>query len=187
MGNVYVLIDYNSDGVVDRKMVIVIGFEMFLGLVVKDGDLYVVEVLCIICFKDIDKNLKDFKFEVVYDKFLIDCYYGWKFISFVLIGELIVFVGVLCNICVEDDKYGCIFLLDVDIKEIKIIVKGVCNLVGFDYYLIINVFWFSDNGCDMMGDDMFFCEINCVGEGEEGVYYGFFYVYVGVILDFEFG
>ena len=118
-GNVYALIDHNSDGVADRKMVIATGLEMPSGLAIKDGDLYVAEVSRIIRFKDVDKNLKDPKYDVVYDKFPTDRHHGWKFISFAPTGELIVPVGVPCNICAEDDKYGRIFSLNVDTKEIK--------------------------------------------------------------------
>lgn len=186
-GNVYALIDHNSDGVADKKIVIAKGLEMPSGLAIKDGDLYVAEVSRIIRFKEIDKHLKAPKFEVVYDKFPTDRHHGWKFISFAPTGELIVPVGVPCNICAEDDKYGRIFSLDVDTKEIKTIAKGVRNSVGFDYHPTTHAFWFSDNGRDMMGDDMPPCEINRVGEGEEGAHYGFPYVHAGAILDPEFG
>jgi len=186
-GNVYALIDHNSDGVADRKIVIAKGLEMPSGLAIKEGDLYVAEVSRIIRFKDIDKHLKAPKFEVVYDKFPTDRHHGWKFISFAPTGELIVPVGVPCNICAEDDKYGRIFSLNVDTKEIKTIAQGVRNSVGFDYHPTTNAFWFSDNGRDMMGDDIPPCEINRVGEGEEGAHYGFPYVHAGAILDPEFG
>ena len=184
-GNVYALIDHNSDGVADKKIVIAKGLNMPSGLAIKDGDLYVAEVERIIRFIDIDKHLKKPTYDVVYDQFPADRHHGWKFIRFTPTGELIVPVGVPCNICSENEKYGRIFSLNLDTKEIKTIAKGVRNSVGFDFHPSTQAFWFSDNGRDMMGDDLPPCEINRVTE--EGEHFGFPYVHAGSILDPEFG
>lgn len=184
-GNVYALIDHNSDGVADKKIVIAKDLNMPSGLAIKDGDLYVAEVERIIRFKDIDKHLKKPNYDVVYDQFPVDRHHGWKFIRFSPTGELIVPVGVPCNICAENEKYGRIFSLNVDTKEIKTIARGVRNSVGFDYHPGTQAFWFSDNGRDMMGDDIPPCEINRVSE--EGEHFGFPYIHGGSILDPEYG
>ncbi|WP_404341011.1 PQQ-dependent sugar dehydrogenase [Pseudoalteromonas mariniglutinosa] len=184
-GKVYALIDHNSDGVADRKMVIATDLNMPSGLAIKDGDLYVAEVERIIRFKDIDKQLKSPTYDVVYDQFPTDRHHGWKFIRFAPSGELIVPVGVPCNICEEDQRYGRIFSLDLENKTLKTIAKGVRNSVGFDFHPRSQALWFSDNGRDMMGDDTPPCEINRVSN--EGEHFGFPYVHGGAILDPEFG
>ena len=78
-GNVYALIDHNSDGVADKKIVIAEGLNMPSGLAIKDGDLYVGEVHRIIRFKKIDTQLKDPKFDVIYNALPSERHHGWKF------------------------------------------------------------------------------------------------------------
>ncbi|MGO3299492.1 MAG: PQQ-dependent sugar dehydrogenase [Pseudoalteromonas sp.] len=184
-GNVYALIDHNSDGVADKKMVVASDLNMPSGIAIKDGDLYVAEVERVIRFKDIDKHLKAPKFEVVYDALPIERHHGWKFIRFSPTGELIIPVGVPCNICAEDERFGRIFALDTNTKQLKTLAKGIRNSVGFDYHPSTQALWFSDNGRDMMGDDMPPDELNRLSQ--EGEHFGFPYVHAGAIIDPEFG
>lgn len=184
-GNVYALIDHNSDGVADKKMVVASDLNMPSGIAVKDGDLYVAEVERVIRFKDIDKHLKAPTFEVVYDALPSERHHGWKFIRFAPTGELIIPVGVPCNICAEDERFGRIFALDINTKQLTTLAKGVRNSVGFDYHPSTQALWFSDNGRDMMGDDIPPDEINRLSQ--EGEHFGFPYVHAGAILDPEFG
>lgn len=184
-GNVYALIDHNSDGVADKKMVIAEGLNMPSGLAIKDGDLYVGEVHRIIRFKNIDKHLKNPEYEVFYSDLPSERHHGWKFLRFAPNGELIIPVGVPCNICEEDPRFGRIFSLNTDTKEITTLAKGVRNTVGFDFHPSTQMLWFSDNGRDMMGDDIPPDELNRITKEEE--HFGFPYVHSGVIVDPEFG
>lgn len=184
-GNVYALIDHNSDGVADKKMVVASDLNMPSGIAIKDGDLYVAEVERIIRFKDIDKHLKAPKFEVIYDALPSERHHGWKFIRFAPTGELIIPVGVPCNICAEDERFGRIFALDINTKQLTTLAKGVRNSVGFDYHPSTQALWFSDNGRDMMGDDIPPDELNRLSQ--EGEHFGFPYVHAGAIIDPEFG
>ena len=153
-GNVYALIDHNSDGVADKKMLVAEGLNMPSGLAMKDGDLYVGEVHRIIRFKNIDTQLKNPQFEVLYDALPSERHHGWKFLRFAPTGELIIPVGVPCNICAEDERFGRIFALNVETKQITTLAQGVRNSVGFDFHPSTQALWFSDNGRDMMGDDI---------------------------------
>ncbi|MCG9696682.1 PQQ-dependent sugar dehydrogenase [Shewanella sp. Isolate11] len=184
-GNVYALIDKDNDGVADEKIVIASGLTMPSGVAYKDGNLYVSEVERIIRFKNIDKNLNTPQYDVVFDKFPSDTHHGWKVLGFSPTGELIIPVGVPCNVCAENERYGRIFSLDLKTKKLTTIAQGVRNSVGFDFHPKTNTFWFSDNGRDMMGDDIPPCEINKVSY--QGEHFGFPYVHAGTILDPEFG
>lgn len=184
-GNVYALIDHNSDGVADKQIVVASGLNMPSGLAIKGDDLYVGEVQRIIRFKDIDKQLKTPNYEVVYDALPKERHHGWKFLRFAPTGELIIPVGVPCNICGEDERFGRIFALNVDTKQLTTVAKGVRNSVGFDFHPSTQNMWFSDNGRDMMGDDIPPDELNRVTS--EGEHFGFPYVHAGAILDPEFG
>ncbi|MCQ8878120.1 PQQ-dependent sugar dehydrogenase [Pseudoalteromonas shioyasakiensis] len=184
-GNVYALIDHNSDGVADKQILVASGLTMPSGLAIKDNDLYVGEVHRIIRFRDIDKHLKAPKYEVVYDALPTERHHGWKFLRFAPTGELIIPVGVPCNICGEDERFGRIFALDVKTKQLTTLAKGVRNSVGFDFHPSTETMWFSDNGRDMMGDDIPPDELNRLTR--EGEHFGFPYVHAGAILDPEFG
>ncbi len=184
-GNVYALIDHNGDGVADEKIVIASGLKMPSGVAIKDSDLYVTEVERIIRFKDIDNHLKAPQFEVVFDQFPSDTHHGWKVLAVSPTGELIVPVGVPCNICAENEHYGRIFSLNLVTKKLTTIAQGVRNSVGFDFEPSSQTLWFSDNGRDMMGDDIPPCEINKVSY--LGEHFGFPYVHAGTIVDPEFG
>nr|WP_306287739.1 PQQ-dependent sugar dehydrogenase [Pseudoalteromonas sp. WY3] len=184
-GNVYALIDHNSDGVADKKMLVAEGLNMPSGLAMKDGDLYVGEVHRIIRFKNIDTQLKNPQFEVLYDALPSERHHGWKFLRFAPTGELIIPVGVPCNICAEDERFGRIFALNVETKQITTLAQGVRNSVGFDFHPSTQALWFSDNGRDMMGDDIPPDELNRVTK--EGEHFGFPYVHAGAIIDPEFG
>ncbi|MFM9597689.1 PQQ-dependent sugar dehydrogenase, partial [Streptomyces scabiei] len=84
-------------------------------------------------------------------------------------------------ICAEDERFGRIFALDVNTKQITTLAKGVRNSVGFDFHPSTQAMWFSDNGRDMMGDDIPPDELNRLTN--EGEHFGFPYVHAGAILD----
>lgn len=184
-GNVYALIDSNQDGVADEKILVASGLKLPSGVVIKDGDLYVSEVERIIRFKDIDNHLNSPTFEVVFDGFPTETHHGWKVLGVSPTGELIIPVGVPCNVCEENERYGRIFSLNLETKKLTTIAQGVRNSVGFDFQPGTQTLWFSDNGRDMMGDDIPPCEINKVSYS--GEHFGFPYVHAGTILDPEFG
>ncbi|WP_440054040.1 PQQ-dependent sugar dehydrogenase [Pseudoalteromonas sp. T1lg65] len=184
-GKVHALIDHNRDGVADKKILIAEGLNLPSGIALKNGDLYVAEVERIIKFSQIAKNLKAPKSEVVFDDLPDKRHHGWKYLTFSPEGELIIPVGVPCNVCAEDPKFGRIFSLNLETKKLSTIALGVRNSVGFDYHPKTGKLWFSDNGRDMMGDDIPPCELNRVDE--VGQHFGFPYVHGGSVLDPEFG
>lgn len=75
--------------------------------------------------------------------------------------------------------------MNVDGSGCEVVVCGICNMVGFVWYFDLGELWFIDNGCDMMGDDVFDDKLNCVFC--VGFDFGFFYCYGGDMFDFEFG
>jgi len=182
---VYAFKDTNNDGKADKRWVLMEGLRAPTGIAYKDGDLYVADIGKIIRFKDIDNNLEQPKSEVVYDQFPTDKHHGWKFLRFDNQGKLIVPVGAPCNICDADQRYSKIFSLDLKNKQTQVIANGVRNSVGFDFHPQTNDLWFSDNGRDMMGDDIPPCEINHVSY--QGQHFGYPYFHGKDIADPEFG
>ncbi|MFC3414217.1 PQQ-dependent sugar dehydrogenase [Algoriphagus hitonicola] len=186
--NVYALVDENGDGKADAKFVLAEGLRMPNGVAYKDGDLYVAEVSRILRFRDIKNTLTNPKFEVVYDGYPTESHHGWKFIAFGPDGMLYVPVGASCNICEsEDEIYASITRIDPNSANPtpEIFAHGVRNSVGFDWHPETGDLWFTDNGRDMMGDNIPECELNHATE--KGQHFGYPYWHAGTVKDPEFG
>jgi glucose/arabinose dehydrogenase len=184
---VYAVQDTNGDFKADKKWTIASGLNMPNGVAFKDGDLYVAEVSRILKFPQIESKLGNPGTpEVVYDQYPTETHHGWKYIAFGPDGKLYVPVGAPCNICEsKDEVYASITTLDVNSKKREIYAKGVRNTVGFAWHPDTKQLWFTDNGRDMMGDDVPHCELNVAGKS--GLHFGYPYCHQGDVKDTEFG
>ena len=186
-GNVYALRDENNDGVAEKMFTLYTGGNMPNGVALKDGDLYVAEVNRILKWSDIENKLENpGEPEVVYDQYPTEKHHGWKYIAFGPDGKLYVPVGAPCNICESDDPiFNTITRLDVTTGLREIVHKGIRNTVGFDWHPTTGHLWFTDNGRDMLGDDIPACELNVAKK--DGNHYGYPYCHQGDLPDPEFG
>ena len=182
---VYAVKDTNGDGIADKKWVLAKGLNMPNGVAFKDGDLYIAEVSKISKIKDVEKNLDSPKLEVVYDKYPSDAHHGWKYIAFGPDGKLYVPVGAPCNICEPKDPYASITRINADGTGMEVVQRGVRNTVGFTWHPTTKNIWFTDNGRDMLGDDVPPCELNTATKA--GEHFGYPYCHGGTIKDPEFG
>lgn len=185
--SVYALKDSDGDGKADKRYTLASGLRMPNGVAFKDGDLYVAEVSRILRFRNIEKNLDNPKFEVVYDQYPDKAHHGWKFIAFGPDGMLYVPVGAPCNICESEEIFASITRIDINSSNIKpeIFAKGVRNTVGFAWHPKSKDLWFTDNGRDMMGDDIPDCELNHAPQ--KGLHFGYPYWHAGDVKDPDFG
>ncbi|ELR71557.1 L-sorbosone dehydrogenase [Fulvivirga imtechensis AK7] len=184
---VYAVRDNNGDWKADEKYILASGLEMPNGVAFKEGDLYVAEVSRILRFNDIEANLANpLKPDVVYDKYPKEHHHGWKYIAFGPDGMLYVPVGAPCNIC-ESKKpiYASITRIKPDGTGMEIYAEGVRNTVGFDWHPETKTLWFTDNGRDMLGDNIPPCELNRAPE--KGLHFGYPYCHGNDIGDPEFG
>jgi glucose/arabinose dehydrogenase len=156
------------------------------GVAVKDGALYVAEVDKIWRYDAIESKLPDPpKPALVYDKLPRDRHHGWKFIRFGPDGWLYLNVGAPCNICERGDPYASIARLKSDGSAMEVYARGVRNSVGFDWDPRTKELWFTDNGRDMMGDDVPPDELNHAPK--PGMHFGYPYCHGGDVADPEFG
>lgn len=156
------------------------------GVAFKDGALYVGEINRIIKFEKIEENLeKPPAFKIINDTYPSDQHHGWKFIAFGPDQKLYVPVGAPCNVCEVKDPYAGITRLQSDGSHKEIFARGVRNTVGFDWHPITHELWFTDNGRDMLGDDLPPDELNRAPK--LGLNFGFPFCHGGEILDPEFG
>lgn len=184
---VYAVKDTDGDFKADKRWVIASGLNMPNGVAFKDGDLYVAEVNRILKFKDIENNLSDpGEPEVVYDQYPTETHHGWKYIAFGPDGKLYVPVGAPCNICdPEEPIYASITRMNADGSDMEVFASGIRNTVGFTWHPETKALWFTDNGRDMMGDDIPPCEFNTAPTA--GMHFGYPYCHGGTIKDPEFG
>ena len=86
--------------------------------------------------------------------------HGWRYIAFGPDGKLYVAVGANCNVCEhKDDLNATIIRMNPDGSEREIYARGVRNSVGMDWSPEGDL-WFTDNGRDMLGNDIPSDELN---------------------------
>ena len=162
------------------------GLPMPSGLAWKDGSLYVGAVSRILRYDDIDRRLDQPPAPVVVtDTLPKDTHHGWKFIAFGPDGKLYVPVGAPCNICDPGDPYASILRMNGDGSGREVFARGVRNSVGFDWSPVDGALWFTDNGRDMLGDDVPPDELNHAARA--GMHFGYPYCHGGTLADAEFG
>ena len=155
------------------------------GVAFFDGDLYVAELNRVLRIDDIETHLSDPPEPVVLDIDLpSETHHGPRYIGFGPDGKLYINIGVPCNIC-ERDGFGRIIRMNPDGSNRESFATGVRNSVGHTWHPETGELWFSDNGRDMLGDDLPPDELNHAPEA--GLNFGFPYCHAGEILDPEFG
>lgn len=184
---VYAIQDLDGDYKADNVIVLDTTFTVPNGVAFRNGSLYVAEVNRLLRFDNIEANLNNPPEPVVvYDDYPTEFHHGWKYIAFGPDGKLYVPVGAPCNICEsEDERFASITRMDPDGTNREIYAHGVRNTVGFTWHPETGELWFTDNGRDMMGDDIPPCELNRVSEA--GQHFGYPYCHGGTIQDPEFG
>lgn len=186
-GNVYAVLDTNKDNKADEVITLARGMNMPNGVAVRDGALYVAEINRVLRYDNIEAHLKDPPSPVVVnDGFPSDRHHGWKFIRFGPDGMLYVPVGAPCNVCERDDKrYASIMRMKPDGSGLEVFASGIRNTVGFDWHPDTHELWFTDNGRDMLGDNLPPDELNRAPK--KGMHFGFPYCHGKNIPDPEFG
>jgi len=184
---VYALQDTDGDMKIDKQYLIADGLNMPNGVAFKDGALYVAEVNRILKFSNIESQLDNPPaYEIVYDAYPTYRHHGWKYIAFGPDDKLYVPVGAACNICDSTNKiFASITRMNPDGSDMEIYVRGVRNTVGFTWHPDTKNLWFTDNGRDMLGDDMPPCELNRATA--QGQHFGYPYCHGGQYADPEFG
>lgn len=173
---VYAVVDKNKDRKADQVIPLLDDLNIGNGVAMHNGNLYVAEQHRITRYAALDFDLSlPFKLmrEVIYDKLPDKFHHGWRYIAFGPDNKLYVTVGVPCNICDPQGSEASIIRMDPEGKNVETFAKGVRNSVGMDFQPGTNVAYFTDNGVDMMGNDVPHDELNAAPKA--GLHFGFPY------------
>ncbi len=167
------------------------------GLALANGDLYIAAVSKVLRVNDIEDHLKaNPEFDVVTDTLPKKAHHGWKYIKFGEDGMLYVPVGAPCNICLSEDKrFATMLRMDPTTGATEIIAEGLRNVVGFAWHPESKDLWVSNNGRDILGDDIPADELNVIpAKNTKALHFGYPFVHSnnaseapGIIKDPKFG
>ncbi len=184
-GKVHAIQDSNGDFKADRVFLIDEDLTMPSGLEFKFGSLYVAALDRILRYDDIESWLdQPPEPELVTGAFPDKSHHGWKYLRFGPDSKLYVPVGAPCNIC-NEDGFGQIRRLFADGSGDEVYAEGVRNSVGLAFHPDSGELWFTDNGRDMLGDDIPADELNHAPRS--GLHFGYPWCHQGDTPDPEFG
>jgi glucose/arabinose dehydrogenase len=186
-GKVYAVVDRNGDHKADRVVVIASGLNQPNGVAMHNGALYVATTSKILRFDDIERHLDSPPAPVVVRDSLPNPNAGhtWKFIAFGPDSLLYMSVGAPCNVCLSPPLVSTIVRMKPDGSGLEVFAAGVRNSVGFDWHPRTREMWFTDNGRDLLGDDVPSDELDVAWK--PGMHFGFPYCHQGDVSDPEFG
>ncbi len=81
-------------------------------------------------------------------------HHGWRYMAFGPDGGLYVTIGAPCNVCMPQGMEGGIIRVDVADGSSETVATGVRNSVGVAFHPLTRALFFTDNGADMMGDNV---------------------------------
>lgn len=182
-GRVYAVISQPNG---TRKVITIAdGLRMPNGIAFKDDALYVAENHRIIRFDNIEQSLGNLGAPIVItDSLPTERHHGWRYIKFGPDKKLYVALGAPCNVC-EKEGSANIIRMNADGSGQEIYAEGIRNSVGFAWHPDTSELWFTDNGRDLMGDDIPPGELNKASA--PFMHFGFPYCHGGDIPDPEFG
>ena len=173
------------DGEGTRTIELLDGLNTPNGIAFHEGDLYVAEMTRVTRYRNIEANLHDVPEAEILD---IDLpskrHHGWRYIGFGPDDKLYISIGAPCNIC-EEEGFASIIRMDADGSGRETYAEGIRNSVGFTWHPETGELWFTDNGRDMLGDDLPADELNHASM--QGQHFGFPYCHAGELLDPKFG
>jgi glucose/arabinose dehydrogenase len=184
-GKVYALRDDHHDGRADSVRVIASGLRDPLGIAFRNGALYVSAIDRILRYDGIEAKLDAPPSPaVVVADLPTEAHHGGRYLAFGPDGKLYVPIGAPCNVC-DRPGYAKLTRMISDGGAREDVALGIRNTVGFAWNPQTQRLWFTDNGRDLMGDDVPDDELNVITKPMQ--HFGFPYCHAGDVPDPEFG
>lgn len=196
-GKVVALPDFNSDGVVDEVRTVLEGLYQPHGILVHCPDtgfesadqdactLYVAETNALKSYRYDADLMKADQMQTL--AALPEAGGGHHTRTLLLHPDgqhLLISVGSSCNVCEETDpQRASVLSYNLTTKEITTFATGLRNTVFMAIDPVFGEIWGTDNGRDVIGDDIPPDEINILTQGND---YGWPYCYGEQVLDIDF-
>ncbi|MEJ2600107.1 MAG: sorbosone dehydrogenase family protein [Anaerolineales bacterium] len=185
-GRILRLPDRDGDGLADSKQVVAQGLNAPSSLAFyQDGSLYVAETRRVLRLSNPDAQ-GIFQNQAV---IVADLPSGGHSTRTVLFSPdestLFVSIGSSCNVCIEEDqRRAAIMAYNPDGSNERLYARGLRNAVGITFRPGTSELWATNNGRDMLGDDLPPETIDIVHQGDD---FGWPRCHSGRIIDPDFG
>ena len=182
--------DANGDGQADEIRVVADGLNNPHNLVYHEGSWYVAVTEGVVRLDDTDGDGVAEGFTTLLDTFLPPGQHSSRTIAFLPDGRLLISAGSTCNVCEEEDpRRAAITVYDSPVGQDQltgeqIYATGLRNAVGLAIHPETGAVWATNNGRDLLGDDL---PPETVYLVEEGGNYGWPYCHSGTVVDPDFG
>ncbi len=185
-GRIVGLPDIDGDGVADGEVLLAEDLDQPHSLVYHEGSWYVGEPGKIVRLRDTDGDGAADERETIIDDLPTDGSHRTRTVEFLPDGRMVVSVGSSCNVCEEDDpRRAAVVVYDGPQGGGQgIYASGLRNAVGLAIHPQTGQLWATNNGRDLMGDDV---PPETVYIVEEGGDYGWPTCHSGDVIDPDFG
>lgn len=183
-GRIVALPDANADGVADEVRVFAEGLSAPHSLTYHEGAWYVGVPTGVVRLTDSDGDGKADEQTTLIDNYPTNGH-STRTVLFLPDGRMVVSIGSSCNVCEETDprRAGIVVYNAVGSGERQFAV-GLRNAVGLALHPVTGDLWATNNGRDLLGDDIPPETINLVREGMD---FGWPRCQAGDIEDPDFG
>lgn len=189
-GRIVTLPDANNDGTADEIRVFADGLDAPHSLAYHQGDWYVGVPSGVIRLTDADGDGVAESRTTLIDNFTPPGQHSTRTVAFLPDGRMLISAGSTCNVCTESDpRRAAITIYDNPTGQDtatgeRIYASGLRNAVGLAIHPDTGELWASNNGRDLMGDDLPPENIFIVRDGAN---YGWPYCHSGRIPDPDMG
>lgn len=190
-GKIFALADTNGDGMVDRTITVLAGLKQPHGIFVRCNEmgeepcvLYVAETGALVTY-DYDADTYTATRKETLATFPTgNGHYTRTLMPHPNNEDLLISVGSSCNVCKEAHPMrATVQALNLTDNQIRTLATGLRNTVFMAIHPIDGSIWGTDNGRDVIGDDIPPDEINIIQEGKD---YGWPYCYGKQVPDTDF-
>jgi glucose/arabinose dehydrogenase len=155
-GKVYAIVPDAESSTGTKVLTLAEDLDAPNGVAFYKGSLYVAEPTQVLRFDNIEAHLQNPPKPVIFSTNLNkgDDHY-WRVIGFGPDDKLYMGVGAPCNVCLpKDPREASLIRMNPNGSQLEIYAKGIRNTVGFDWDPLTQKLWFTDNGADLMGDNL---------------------------------
>lgn len=185
-GRVVRLPDLDGDGLADQIQVVAEELQAPSSLAFyQDGSLYVTETTRVLRFSEPDQQGVFQQREIVIDGLPAGHHSTRTLLFSPDYAQLFVSIGSSCNVCIEEDeRRATIMRYNPDGTGGQVYARGLRNAVGIAFRPGTQELWATNNGRDLLGDDLPPETIYSVQEGGD---YGWPRCHAARIIDPDFG